>query len=154
MCFHLEYFATYLLRVRLSGANICLQNLVCCRYAMIPRAELPYAAKLSAQATLDCGIIYANCRLEYKYPSIADALQQIAYIICPNSRNCNVNMRYLHKVAASASSCSKFCRVSADIMVTVPAQLIFLQGASTPVIAFAAMGAQLPFSMTATVRFW
>ena len=56
---------------------------------------------------------------------------------------------------ASSPSCSRFSADSAERMVTgVPTKVMFLLFSNMPFITLAASGAQEPFSISATVRFW
>ena len=55
---------------------------------------------------------------------------------------------------ARASSWAGVCSVMAEQMVTVLPRVRFLQPSSSFFISLAAMGAQEPFSMKATWRFW
>ena len=64
-------------------------------------------------------------------------------------------MDYFVSSVTSASSCAREAAFNVDRMVTTGSTVsMFLKVSTMAFICFAAIGAQLPFSIKATLRFW
>lgn len=125
----------------LSRFEVSLHNPSCKLHKAMLSGALPYFNVFAdIHRCLPCNsIIYMVRKYVNKY---------IAFI-------CNFNRYFAISSSASASICAMFSSFKAERICTVfSVKVRSLQLSNLARIAFAAMGAQEPFSIRATVRFW